>query len=138
MHINMVYCSQNTKILNKIVFLIRWSIDTPFPKHQLIHRSFILKKKKVSHSYLKSLAKLLSFLISVFLFTVKMWAIVMLRKNNRLQNTMFSKFVLNLPCPHSLHINCKDKKENVNSGYLLDWQQQGIEVGVGSQFNIFL
>lgn len=45
MHSNMVYCSQNTEILNKIVFLIRWSIDTPFPKHQLIHRSFILKKK---------------------------------------------------------------------------------------------
>lgn len=36
--------SQNAKILNKIVFLIRWSIDAPFTKNQLIHRFIILKK----------------------------------------------------------------------------------------------
>lgn len=80
-YISLSKYSQIANILHKIILLIRWSKDAPFPKRQLIHRSFILKK---SFPFLCKVFGKAIFFVTVFLFTVKIWAIFMLRKNNRL------------------------------------------------------
>lgn len=60
--------SQIANNLNKSILLIRWSNDAPFPKRQLIHRSFILKKKKSFPFLCKMFGKAFVFFLLLYFY----------------------------------------------------------------------